>query len=159
MKNIWSIIVPAAIIIGLMVAGYFIISGMKSEIKEPIGSVQRGGEYHATSTADMEGGAAFGSQIRRQLASTTPIGSAIVGDESLPAPILGSVIIKSSTPYSLTIRNATSTTDKASTTVAILDNADGNVTVGTYVFDLIMDRGIALDFESGFDGSYIITWR
>lgn len=165
MKEISKYLYPALIILAIMGIGYFTISGISSEIKESpadnIKGVERGSEYQATNTANMEGGAKFAKEIYRQVASTTPTGWAIVGDGGLGySPILGSVIVTSSTPGQLRIFNATSTTDKGSTTVAVLNNSDdGFITPGTYIFDLVMTRGISLIFENGFWGAYTITWR
>ncbi|MEA3431447.1 MAG: hypothetical protein U9R01_02035 [candidate division WOR-3 bacterium] len=165
MKNfINNYITPSVIIIALIVGlgalGYFTITGIKTEFTEPempVGSVNIANEYHATSTAEMNGGSAWTAREQRIVATTTPSGTAVSGNARVTPVILGSVIIASSSIDHLTIRNATSSTDIASTTIAVFDN-DNNAE-GTYVFDIALDRGLVLDFGSAYDGSAIITYR
>lgn len=146
-------------VVVVVIAGAILI--LDVEVK-PLGSVTPGGEYnYVTSTADNGAAFAYTAQTTVVIATTTPAGFTIRGDENLTAPTLGSVIISSSSVGDLIIHNATSTTDDSSTTVAFF-NADalaGAVPEGTYVFDIVMSRGIVLDFSAGFNGVFTITWR
>jgi hypothetical protein len=99
-----------------------------------IGSVGRTSEYKATTTVSM---------AAMQLIQT---------GES----VLGSVIIASSSAITMRIWNATSTTDSASTTVAIFKAAAGE---NTYTFDTVLTRGLVIAPASGFNGAYTITYR
>lgn len=164
MKDKSSIFILSLGIILLMVGGYFCISGITTEVQnfqkeDQFGSISKGSEQYSTSTEAMEGGSAFGAQSHRILASTTPFGMPRVGDARMTDIVFGSVTITSSTPGKLIIRNATSTTDLGSTTVATLYNNGNDIDEGTYVFDAVLDRGLAIDIANGFFGSYIITWR
>lgn len=155
MKKITAITIGG--LIALVIIMGFIWHNSR-DAPEPLGSVQQASEYHSTSSVAMESGAAFGARIERIIATTTPFGDTIMGDARLTPITLGSVVVSSSTTGTLIIHNATSTVDISSTTVAIFDN-DSNTTIGTYVFDIVLDRGLVLDFSSGFWGSYVITWR
>ena len=137
--------------------GFYLNSEKQPE--QPLSSVAQGGEYHSTSTVAMNGNTAWAVDEQRTIATTTPFGSTIMGDSRLTPVTLGSVVISSTSPAGLfTIRNATSTTDKASTTVAIFDNSTA-VAAGTYTFDLVLDRGLVIEMGTGFAGGYTITWR
>lgn len=74
---------------------------------------------------------------------------------------LGSVIVASTTDQQVRIVNATTTDSdgfyaNSSSTVATLP---ANLPAGTYTFDVTLDKGLALDFEDGFCGGYVFTWR
>ena len=170
MKDKLSYLIPTAIVIGLLLIGYFLISGIKTEVKgvcgENIGSVSTGGEYHSTNTKAMNSGAGFVLAEHRVIASTTPLSMVTSTpsyydylDQRFTSVTLGSIIISSSTPYKLVIHNATSSTDKASTTVAVFDNNTSDMTAGTYTFDIMLDRGLVLEFEAGFLGAFTITYK
>lgn len=155
----------------ILAVGAFLIFKKAPEPETNIGSAL-GEEMQATSTADMnrsatglQDGGSFTVQEHRTIATTTPIEKVPYWTEAVPSSsqrwtsiMLGSVIVASSSIGSLIIHDATSTEDMASSTIAIFDN-DNNATAGTYVFDTILTRGLILDFEAGFNGSYIITWR
>lgn len=118
------------------------------------------GDVHATSTD----GKVYATQDFVTVVTTTPPTETPTGDANIGAFVLGSVTITSTTPGSLAIHNATSTTDKASTTVAHFDNDGSDIAAGTYEFNALMDRGIMFEFvpEGGtanFTGAYTITWR
>jgi len=104
--------------------------------EQPIGGVNIANEYHATTTRDMTADA-------EQLIQTG-------------GSVLGSVIVASSSATNMSIWNATSTTDIASTT---LTTFDADLSNGTYTFDTIMTRGIIIDLPASFDGDYVITYR
>lgn len=166
MKNY---IIPVTLILTVMLGGYLLVSGIKSEFlpEDTLKGVASGEEMHSTSTANMNksaiglnDGGSFTVQEHRSVVSTTPftsVTSTPITNQRYGSITLGSVAISSSSVGTLIIRDATSTSDKASTTVAFFDN-DYNST-GIYSFDLILTRGIMLDFSAGFNGSYIITYR
>lgn len=153
-------------ILTIIIALVLILQGgwiIKESVKEqPMGGVVIGGEYtNSTNTQAMEGGAAWATQEHRIIASTTPfnmVSSTLQTDQRFGAITLGSVIISSSSVGTLIIHDATSTSDKASTTVAWFDN-DNNASPGTYVFDIALKRGLMLDFSAGYHGAATITWR
>ena len=74
--------------------------------------------------------------------------------------ILESVTVVSTTPFSLEIVNATTTTgtsyNGASSTVAVLP---ADLPQGTYEFNTWLDKGLVLQFQNGFCGDYIFTYR
>lgn len=76
--------------------------------------------------------------------------------ETSPYCELGSVIIASTSAQAITIKNATSTTDTASTTLAYFP---ANTAAGTYTFEAACTRGLAVQPVAGFNGFYIITYR
>jgi len=68
----------------------------------------------------------------------------------------GSVVVASSSATTLTLWNATSTTDSASTTIATLKAA---ISEGTFTFDTVCDRGLVVETPTGFNGVYVVTYR
>ena len=159
-----SALLPTLVIIFVMVLGYFLIVGIKTEFSPPqesLSATPLGSELQSTSTADMNAGTSFTTQEHRIVASTTPsnmVSSTLATDQRFGSMTLGSVIISSSSVGTLIIHDATSTSDDASTTVAWFDN-DNNASPGTYVFDTILTRGLMLDFGAGYFGGATITWR
>jgi len=101
-----------------------------------VGSVMPGGEYMATTTSGVAAG----------IKSVAP--NKVV--------TLGSVVIASSTTGTMTIKNATSSIDTASTTVITFP---ANATPGTYTFDADLTRGLFVELGTGFAGDYVITYR
>jgi len=130
MKTLSTIIGVVMLIMASMI-GYLLNS---PEI--PLGSVQTASEYHATSTRDMT--------VNTQQLIQNGIST------------LGSVVIASSSVTSMSIWNATSTTDVDKTILTTFDASSAN---GTYTFDAVMTRGIVVDLPTGFDGDYVITFR
>jgi len=161
MRKVLTFLIPTIIVLGIMVLGFLGITAIKSFNKpeQPLQGISAIEASQSTSTAAMEGGAAFGSEQIREVATTTPLGVAPSGDARIGAVILDSVVITSSTPYSLIIKNATSTTDISSTTVAVINNNSSDAVAGTYPLGIVMDRGLILQFENGFYGSYVISWK
>uniref|UniRef100_A0A6H1ZSI8 Uncharacterized protein n=1 Tax=viral metagenome TaxID=1070528 RepID=A0A6H1ZSI8_9ZZZZ len=158
-KNI-NRIFGALMVILVAIAGYFCIKVIiEQPLEQPLEGISSIEASQSTSTAAMEGGAAFSSEQIREIATTTPLGVAPSGDARVGAVILDSVVITSSTPYSLIIKNATSTTDISSTTVAVINNNSSDAVAGTYPLGIVLDRGLILQFESGFYGSYVISWK
>ena len=102
----------------------------------PLGSVSVSNEYHATTTDSTS------VNTYSQIKSTSAT--------------LGSIVVASSSATTLTIWNATSTTDIASTTITKLVASIGE---GTYTFDVEAPRGLIIATPTAFNGSYVITWR
>lgn len=101
-----------------------------------VGSVVPSGEYYGTSTSSLIAG------MNVVKTGVTTLGSVVV--------------VSPNTATTFTIWNATSTTDSASTTVAIFPV---NATSGTYVFDTILNRGLIIDEPTGFVGDILTTYR
>lgn len=133
MKNI---IIGIAIGI-IAVTGYVVIKGGE-EFQG--GSVVQGSEYLATTTVATSAGTHW-------LAKGIANGGICV---------FGSIIVASSSATTLTLWNATSTTDIASTTITVLKAGIGE---GTYTYDITCSRGLVVDTPVGFNGSYTITYR
>ncbi|MES2224144.1 MAG: hypothetical protein V4469_04405 [Patescibacteria group bacterium] len=102
------------------------------------GSIQDGMAYNSTSTD-----ATWGASAQRQLKTS--------------GGTLGSVVITSATAGAIfTIKNATSTIDPASTTLATFT---AGALGGTYTFDAAFDRGLIVQMNSAIVASTTITWR
>jgi hypothetical protein len=76
------------------------------------------------------------------------------------ATMLGSICVGSTTPatpltQTLTLWNATSTTDSASTTVAVLQTGYS----GCFGNDLSFPRGLIISAGAGFNGRYTIGYK
>ena len=153
MKDIIIILLLTAIVI---VGCYWVVTRSESQMS----SVSLGGEYHATTTASDGDGNVYSTRTRVVIASTTPAGFTVKGDNNLASPTLGSIIVSSSSAAELIVWNATSTSDDGSNTIAIIADKDTvQNSQGTYVFDVVLNRGLVLDFQSNFNGVYTITWR
>lgn len=76
--------------------------------------------------------------------------------QATPACTLGSIVIASSSATAFTVKNASSTTDVSSTTIA---SFEANAAEGTYTFDVSCARGVAVDAPTGFNGYVITTYR
>jgi len=125
----------------LLIAGVVVLIVMTfllitKEGVSPLGSVSVSNEYHATTTDSTS------VNTHSQIKST--------------AATLGSIVVASSSATTLTIWNATSTTDIASTTITKLVASIGE---GTYTFDVEALRGLIIATPVDFNGSYVITWR
>lgn len=127
MKNY---VIAIAIFVAIALVGAIVAN------KEEVGLGSIGNEaYNATSTAAIADGF---SQVK------TSSGT------------LGSVVITGASAQALTIWNATSTTDSASTTIVTIP---ASTAAGTYTFDLQFDRGLILEAGSSFDVKGVVTWK
>lgn len=89
--------------------------------------------------------------------TTTAAGSQVFKSTTqTPVCTLGSILIASSSATAFTVRNATSTTDVASTTIAVFE---ANAFEGTYTFDVACTRGVAIEAPTGFNGFVTTTFR
>lgn len=110
------------------------INGVKEN--SVLGSIQDGMAYTSTSTDST-----YANSIRMFKTSGGTLGSVIVGGTS-------ATIVE--------LRDATSTTDSASTTIATFAASPAT---GTYTFDSAFTRGLSVVFTGSFTGKYMITWR
>src|SRR3990167_5070649 len=119
-------------VVVLLVGNFLLLS--RAGVR-PLGSVSVSNEYHATTTD------ATSVNTYSQIKSTSAV--------------LGSIVVASSSATTLTIWNATSTTDTASTTITKLVASIGE---GTYTFDVEAPRGLIIATPTSFNGSYVVTW-
>lgn len=70
--------------------------------------------------------------------------------------VVGSVVVASTSATTLTLWNATSTTDTASSTITTLKASVGE---GTYTLNSSAPRGLIIELPTGFNGDYVVTWR
>lgn len=116
--------------------------GVRDSIKnQTFGGVAIGNEYQATTTYSKLGVPLF--TTAQQIISNTP-------------GTLGSVIITGAVAGQMRFMNATSTTDVSSTTVAVFP---ASTAVGTYVFDLVLTRGLVVESGAGLTPTTTITFR
>ena len=126
-------------IIGGLIVLVAIIGWLYFTAVQPSGGVPVANEYRATSTAAF----ASSTAAKYQLIKT--------GNS-----VLGSVTIASSSSKILTIWNATSTIDTASTSFVAFK---ASAAEGTYVFDAILTRGLIVALPADYNGNAIITYR
>lgn len=151
-KTITSIITLLLLII-LFGVGFLVLDKLTTQEEPPTGGVNITHEYQATTTAEMAGG----------LGAGTCMGDVdhLIAYNQYSGTTLGSVTVVSTTPHALKIKNATTTAATgifagSSSTVATLP---ASLPQGTYVFDTYLDKGLAIDFDDGFCGGYVFTWR
>lgn len=137
-----SKLLPAILIVGIFAlvfgfSGYLIKSNMTGEIDENAGG---GNSYNQ-----------YGN------ASSTTFADSKIYQLKTGQSVLGSIIIASSSAISFKVKNATSTTDIASTTIAIFPAAADEGTYGPY--NLSADRGLIIESSSGFNGDIAITYE
>lgn len=135
------------------IAGVFILAvafglGFYFSGEKPLGSVMRGGEMHATSTANMSGTTYKAAEFN-QLIQTAEYSSVT----------LGSIIIASTTANSMSIYNATSTDAIVNGDGTLITTMVSSTPQGTYTFDIALDEGLVVQLQAGFGGGYIITHR
>jgi hypothetical protein len=101
-----------------------------------LGSIQDGHAYTASTTNS----AYANTKVVMKLGSGT----------------LGSVIITGTSATVVELRNATSSTDVGSTSIATFAASAGT---GTYTFDSAFDRGLVVNSIGSFAGQYTYTYR
>ena len=117
-------------------AGLYFFTGEEPKIR----GVGQGSEYNSTTTRSTSAGTHWQAKVA-----------------SLGGCSLASVVIASSTNSTgFQLRDATSTTDVASTTIV---QFKPSTVEGTYTFDLVCTRGLVVVTPTGFQGEYVITWR
>lgn len=124
------------LLIGGMISALLLLAVYIPQTSKNQGSVDKTNEYKSATTLTMTA------------ASSTQVFSR--------SGTLGSIVISSSTAGTLELRDATSSTDVASTSIA---KFPANASVGTYTFDISLYRGLSVILGSGFNGSYSITYR
>lgn len=130
----------AIIVVGFIIASVIISSSKPKQYQtlSPFGSIQDGQAYNSTSTASN-----WGTATNRMLK---------VGNGTL-----GSVVITAATAGgTFELRDATSTIDVSSTTIATFT---AGATGGVYTFDVAFTRGLAVLTTSGLQASTTITFR
>lgn len=112
--------------------------GVNGRLEAPTySSVVQGGEYTSTTTATM------GNNKLQNIMTVQGT--------------LGSIVIASTTSLgSITLFDATSTTDVASTSIITFPPS---TPAGTYTLDRSLQRGLGILISSGFNGGYTITYR
>jgi len=101
----------------------------------------------------LKGGSSF---YGYSVATNTTFASTKTKQIKTGQTILGSVVIASSSAATLKLKNAASTTDIASTTIATIVAAADE---GTYTFDVAVNRGLIIESSSGFNGDFVITYQ
>lgn len=105
------------------------------------------------------GGQKFGSVSDGEAYTATTTNS-VYADKKVPVKlgngVLGSVIVTGTSATVVELRNATSSTDVASTTIATFA---ASPSTNTYTFDSSFDRGLVVNFIGSFVGQYTITYR
>lgn len=128
----------SAIILLAIVVLCVIVFNNKSTNSLVVGSIQDGQAYTSTTTSS-----GWGATTNRMLK---------VGNGTL-----GSVVITAATAGgAFELRDATSTIDVSSTTIATFANG---AIGGTYTFDVAFTRGLSIITASGLTASTTITWR
>jgi len=147
-----SKLLPAIIVVGLFALLFFAVGFFvgkeKYQSEEQLSGVSISHEYQATTTDQIIGGCKGDVDF-------------LVAYNQFAGTTLGSITVVSTTPHVLRLKNATTTSangfyTNSSSTVATLP---ANTPQGTYVFDAYLNKGLVLDFEAGFCGGYIITYR
>jgi hypothetical protein len=118
-KNVTIIVLAAALVVGYL-------SIDRAETVDPIRGVSQADGYFATTTSS-----AFSNSKKR-----------LCGGQS----ILGTLVIHTATAANLHFRDATSTTDVSSTTIAEIPASMG---VGDYVYDVQTLRGLFVESDVG----------
>jgi ABC-type uncharacterized transport system permease subunit len=127
------------IVLGLVVIGVGVYS--YDRVPNQLGSVAQSGEYQATTTYSKLSVPTFNNV--QTLISNGP-------------GVLGSVVITGAVAGPMRFINATSSTDIASTTIATFPNSTA---AGTYVFDVVVTRGLIVESLSGLMPTSTITFR
>ena len=141
MKNKTWWIFPLLFVVILVTITTLIVREIGSQ-QESFKGVSSGSEYHTTSTAS------YGITTARQIET--------IATSTNWQRVFGYITVASSSAATLTVKNATSTTDIASTTIAVLR---AGIAEGTYQFDAVMTRGLIIDVPVGFHGDYVIGYR
>lgn len=121
------------------IIGLFALLGVYTAA--PLGNVADNAVMSATTTSSSWAG------IKNQIKSTSGI--------------LGSVIIASTTPTSsigsvMLLKNATSTTDISSTTIAVVGYT---TSPQNFPYNMSFSRGLIVEAGTGFNGVYTITTK
>ena len=141
MNKLYKTIIIIFLLTALIGIGYLIFD----KLDKSFGSVGVSDEYLSTSTAYMSG----------VLVKTAEFNQLITAG----VPVLGSVVIASTTAASMTIYDATSTAGLANGDSIQITRFPTSTPQGTYTFDTRLDSGLVITLQSGFAGDYVITYR
>ena len=126
-------------VIGILVAIIAALGG-GYYVSNPVGSIQDGQAYNATTTYNLGGAPTFGvAQVLKTSGGT-----------------FGSVVITGAVAGAMKFYDATSTTDVASTTIATFP---ASAAAGTYTLDSAFNRGLIMGTVTGLTPTTTITWR
>ena len=134
MTNTYKIIGGLAIVLVLVCVYLF---GVSNREPSSLGSVIQSGEYHATTTASKDA-----NSLHQIFTGSGTLGSVIIGTTHATA---------------IELRDASSASDSASTSIASI--AASPAIGSTMTFDVAVLRGLFVNVPSGFDGVYTITYR
>lgn len=123
-------------IITILLAIVAILGGVNYAVSPKLGSISDGGAYNSTTTPTI------GANVRMIKTGQGILGSVVIG-------------VTSATTFEL--RNATSTTDIASTTIVSI--AASPAIGSTMTVDASFDRGLGIVFPDSFTGRYTITYK
>lgn len=104
-----------------------------------------------------QGKTILGGGNEAYLSTTTPTISGAMLMVKTGQGVLGSVVIGVTSATTFELRNATATTDVASTT--LLSMAASPVIGSSMTLDVAFDRGLAIVFPASFTGRYTITYK
>lgn len=134
MKQVLSLTAVIALLF-ITIATIMVSTGQYS-----YGSVIVGNDYHATTSIASSAGTHWQARVAANGGCA-----------------LGSIVIASTTSSAnITLWNATSTTDTASTTIVTIPP---NAAAGTYTFDIVCARGLVVETPTGFTGQTVVTFR
>jgi len=123
-------------ILGIAIVAIVLVFIGSKTTNEGLGSIQGDGGYSATTTS-----ASFNNRLAVVKKGPT---------------LLGSVTITGANNAVMTIKDATSTTDTASTTVVVIA---ANTISGTYTFDAQLTRGLGIDTPGTWSSGYTVTFK
>ena len=141
MKITYTILVVAIIALVGLAIGWNL-----KPVEIPVGSVQSGSEYHATTTYSGV------PQLQYLVTGVGTLGSLVV-TKAGAATLLNTL-------YDATTTNANLRAASMATTSIIIAVWPGNMAAGTYTFDTVFYNGLLLDLASGTGvGSTTITFK
>ncbi len=108
------------------------------------GSVSRGGEYHATTTA---ANAVYGASVAASTLLNTGVGT------------LGSVIITGAATGIVNLYDATKRASTMASSSILIASFPASTVAGTYTFDVNFFNGLYLSLPAGNMPTTTITWR
>ncbi len=135
--------VSIGIVVGLIVVGFLVVVTHTVPKAVSVGSVVRSNEYQSTTT---DSGWA---NIPRIIASST--------NGTMNISSIGTISCGTPSSTIIEFKDATSSTDIASTTIYVL--GQGPATSSQATLDVSILRGLAVNTQTGFAGRCTITYR
>jgi len=148
-NNIMKEAITYILTVSLIILAVFVAVDMAvDKIEMPVGSVNNGNEYNATSTAQNTVYGAFSANRAIKQSWGT----------------LGSVVITGANTgiinfYNATTSDITARTGNTATSSLLIASIPASLAAGTYVFDLNFTDGLFLDLVSGNMPTTTITYR